>query len=157
MKRSIMGLVVLSLMLIGSCKRSNPNPNFWTFKGVTYNSYNGSTMSNIITDSSALQNSITSYGTIWLSFSSSTNITTAGTCQVYKYNKPLGNNAVTMYLTINGANPITYYATGGNGRNESVQVSVPLTGVVTVIGSGIEMVNANDPSDSSSLILNITM
>jgi len=71
--------------------------------------------------------------------------------------RPIGNQ-VNIRVTTNGGN--TIYA--GRGENDSIKVLriftsfASTTGKIAIKGSGIEMLNNSNPSDSASLTLNLT-
>ena len=68
-------------------------------------------------------------------------------------NFPSAANQVELLLLT--SNYSSYFPTGGNGFNQTVSVTVS-NGKLNISGSGIEMVNSINPSDSSALNFSIT-
>jgi hypothetical protein len=150
MKKTILGLMVLSLVFATSCKKSSTSSNNWSFKGTTYPT-------------------TTCVGSAAASTLQAISTSPASTLQVYFYSGLPTSTTPATYTVVNGTpNSATqveigfgtgtsqYLSTGGNGSNQTVSVSVSSSGKVTVTGSGIELDNAATPSDSSALTLNLT-
>ena len=126
----------------------------WTFKGVTYNTTSCFGSSGVLAATNATSTNTSTYGSIVANFFSSLP-TANGTYIVGANGAAAASNQVGFSLTIDGSNPITYTSTGGNGSNQFVTVSVS-GGKVSISGSGVELVNVNNPSDSAAVSLNIT-
>jgi len=93
------------------------------------------------------------FGTTWLPI-------TSGTYTVIGRGYP-GINQVGIGVAFGssnstGHNGASFTATGGNGSNQTVSVTVSPTGKISVSGSNIMMVNDTLASDSTLLNFNIS-
>lgn len=155
MRKAITVLVSLALLTLAACKKSSPaNPGgSWTFKGVTY-----------LTTTCIGYDSI---GTLTATCTPSGSNTNSGSLTLQFFNVlPTGNGKYTVVGTgypaypyqvyvsgLIGTQQVAYQSTGGGGA-EIVQVSYS-NGLISVSGSGIELINSNNAADSSALSLNI--
>ncbi len=147
MKKAIFGIVALTLLL-ASCNKSSSSSNSWTFKGTTYNT---TTCANVV----GVLEAVTTNGTVSVVFYNN-GPTVNTTYTVGANGNPGSTSQVGVTLTVGTNNPVYYSSTGGNGSNQSVQVSVSSTGKLTATGSGIMLSNNTNPSDSATVSLNIT-
>jgi hypothetical protein len=147
MKKTILGILTMSVLLATSCKKASSNPGgSFTFKSVSYP---------VNTCAPDYQNP----GTLLVDNNAAT---TLNQVELYFYNAlpAAGGPFLIVAATPTAANQIeinmsgsfgNYIATGGNG-SQTVSVSVS-NGKVSVLGSGIMM---NSGVDSSALSLNVT-
>jgi hypothetical protein len=154
MKKTIFALLVLTLVFASSCNKNTPNPGgSWTFKGTTYNTTTSAVSGGDFGVTNVSTSNQSSYGGLTFSFFNSTP-TTGGTFTVVN-GVPASATQVAIAATTGGAAGNVYGSTGGNGSNQTVAVTVS-NGKLSVSGSGIEMYNVNNASDSSAINFNIT-
>ena len=164
MRKIIFCLITVLILLVPSCKKSNiNNGGNWTFKGTNFNAmgcnttygtplYSGSFIS--------AATSTTSNNTLHIGFSNWQLPTTSGIDTVIGYGTPVGNQ-VGLYIrlgsNLNTGQGGTYYsASGGNGSNQTVSVTVSPTGKISVSGSNIVLINDTLATDSAILNFNIS-
>jgi hypothetical protein len=153
MKKTIFAMLILGLVFASSCNKSNNPGGSWTFKGTTYNTTTSAVSGADFGVNNLTTSNQSTYGGLTVSFFNALP-TTAGTYTVVN-GSPASATQVQVLTTTGGAAGNVYDATGGNGSNQTVSVSVS-NGKLTVSGSGIEMYNVNNPSDSSALNFNVT-
>ena len=152
MRKGLFIIISVCLLISTSCKKSGPGPaGFWTFQGSTFDASSCSGGIGILTASDLNNNNPYTYGTIECQFYHNLPAK-GGTFTVAPY--PLHDSTqIAISLTIDAGN-VNYNCTGGGGT-ETVNVTVK-NGYLSVIGSGIEMVNASGQGvDSSALTINI--
>jgi hypothetical protein len=164
MKKNIFGWLTILVLLAPSCKKSNTNNGGrWKFRSTTFTAMGcvaqpgsgfGYTSSISAGTSTAINNIIN------ISFSTMELPAASASYSVVGNVSPIGNQ-VNVNLTLGsslstGQGGIGYHATGGNGTNQTVNVTVSATGKISVSGSNIMMVNDTLPSDSAALTFNIT-
>lgn len=170
MRTIIACVLVLTMLLAASCSKNNSgypsSSNSWTFKGTTYTTHVCADVGSMQFGSELFDTSTTgSYGSqIMINFTPAVYPVTSGTYTVVSSNYGSGNQFTTgKQIEINmfagssviyNNNPY-FSSTGGNGTNQTVQVTVS-SGKISVNGTGIEMINTGNPSDSSALNINIT-
>ena len=118
---------------------TTPPTGIWSFKGTN------DTAGHCTAASGTLQSSI-SGSLIVCSFFNNVLPTTSGNYTVTQA-LPSATNQIEIALNYGGN---AYLSTGGNGSNQTVSVTL-IGGKVSLLGSGIEMVNAANYSDSASL------
>jgi len=154
MPKILLGVLVISIVTLNSCKKGPDPGGSWTFQGSTY--YVAGCEAGgggALIASNANANNQYTYGTIEFNFHGQLP-TTAGTYTVVRF--PPADGQVALSVGIDGSSPaINYNSTGGNGA-ETVNVSIGSNGFINVSGSGIEILNASGGTDSSSLSFNIT-
>ena len=162
MIKTILGLMVLIAMLSSSCARETNVFEYWIFKDTTYTAIsctasgatvlglNGGTQAG-----SATGNSLSiKFGSGFVPVSPGTYTVSVGDTS------PTNPNQVSIILD-KGYNATTssggtsYYATGGNGRTQTVQVVTNTTGI-SITGSGIMMRNYASAGDSTTLDFNVS-
>jgi hypothetical protein len=79
---------------------------------------------------------------------------TSGTFNVVQENKLDSTDQVSIDLNIAGANGNTLYRSTGSGTNQTVTVSVS-NGKLTISGSGVELANVINATDSGALNLDL--
>jgi len=157
MKKTIFGIIVLSLIFIPSCKKNPGNPGgSWTFKSNTYSTTTCQNPGAGILSATNLTNSnAATYGTLIFDFFGALP-TTGGTYTVV-YNRSLTSKQVHIEASTGGAYGSIiyndYYAADSTNKTVSVTVS---NGKVSVSGSGIMLHNYNNFSDSSVINFNVT-
>ena len=154
MKKVFWVFIVISLLAITSCHKTNYYGGSWMFQGSTYSAVSCSGgVGGILNASNANNNNPYSYGGIECNFYN-TLPTTGGKFYVVAY-PPKAADQVSFSLFID-AGDSTFASTGGNGA-ETVTVSVNSSnGFLTVQGNGIEMVNQSGTTDSALLSINLT-
>lgn len=150
MRKVILVVLTVSLFAITSCHKTDYYGGSWTFQGTTYSALgcSGGT-GGILNASNANNNNTYTYGSIECNFY---NVlpTTGGKFYVVAY-PPKAANQLSMVITIDGDNAITYGSTGGNGLDTVTVTVSPTSGFVSINGNGIEMVNKSGGTDSSAL------
>lgn len=147
MKKATLAICALAVIMTAtSCKKNSPNPGgSWTLNGTTYNVAGSSTAGGLLTFVDQNDNDIS------LDFGGS--LPTTGGSYTVIDDLP-GPNQVFITFSSN----TTYYnATGGNGTNQHVTVSVS-GGKVSVSGKGMVMKNVTTTSatDSATFTLHVT-
>jgi hypothetical protein len=155
MRNAIFSSLLMGLLLACSCHKGPSAPGgSWTFKGLTYTATSCAGIDSIA----------------YLTATDSTAAGMAGSVTVAFYNVlPAGNGT---YTVVSGSFPtapyqvaiiatigpsvagLNYQSTGGNG-SQTVHVALS-NGKINVSGSGIEMSNTANASDTAALSLNIT-
>jgi hypothetical protein len=144
MRHATAALFIFALICVASCKKNSPAANSWSFKGAAYTTYNCTDSSGILSDTSANAAILT------LTFNSAP--PAAGTYTVVS--SPANPSALaqmSILLTIGASSYLS-----PSGRGKTVIVGVSSTGLVTVSGSGIELINTNVAGDSSAITLNVS-
>ena len=162
MKKVALAVVLMSLIVITSCKKSTTNNagGTWSFKSINYGATTFATSYGQVTVSNPASAYSNSFATLCVNFYNGLPTTAYTNNPYYTANYQVvggttldRSNQVYITLTLSGTNDTLYHTTGGNG-NETVQVTIS-NGNLSIKGSGIELANANNLSDSSSLNLNI--
>jgi hypothetical protein len=160
MIKTIIGLMGLMVMLSSSsCKNDTGTLEYWIFQDTTYG---GVTCS----QSGATISCVNGGGIATHPLSNSMNITFgAGLVPVSGGTYTVSDTAISStqvsirldlhYNTTTTTGGTSYISTGGNGRNQTVQVSTSTTGI-TISGVKIMMRNAAPPGDSAALDFNIS-
>lgn len=146
MKKAIFGILVLTLMITAtSCKKNNSSSGgSWTFKNNTYNVGASSSALGTLLFSDLSANS--------LSFDFGSALPTTGGSFLVVNSSPSAANQVYITASVGGT---SYDATGGNGSNQHVTVTVS-GGKVSVSGSGVELQNFTNASDSAAVSCNVS-
>jgi hypothetical protein len=154
MKKIILGSIVLSLIFAASCtKKTTYAGGSWTFEGDTFYVANCAGIGNTLVASSSANSNINTFGNLGIVFPGSSLPRTSGTYTVVD-TTPLAMQ-VNITATTGGVNDTLYTATGGNGSNQTIAVTVS-NGIVSVSGTGIEIYTNNaGVIDSSALSFNI--
>lgn len=155
MRKTIFGLLVISLCVAESCQKAPPtNPGgSWTFKGVNYTARycTGDSLTAVLTALDSIYTGVA--GSVNVIFFRVLPIGN-GTYAVVKDSFLTKPYQVALSANIGPAVAGTYYrSTGGNG-NETVYVTVS-KGKISLTGSGIEMSDTTHTSDTATLSLNI--
>ena len=162
MRNATFVLLLMGLLVTGSCNKGQQSNSggSWTFKGVTY----------VVRFCSASSSSatLTAMDSVYTGVAGSVNV-------VFLNNLPQGSPSHPVYGTytvVKGTSPTKpyevaifsyigpsqlgpmYQSTGGNGL-QTVSVSVS-NGKINLTGSGIELSDTTNPSDSGALTFNIT-
>lgn len=162
MKKTVLAVVLISLIAITSCKKSTTNNagGTWSFKSVNYGATTFATSYGQVTVSNPASAYANSFATLCVNFYNglpttayTNNTTYTGTYQVVGGTTLDTSNQVYITLTLNGTSDTLYHTTGGNGK-ETVTVSLS-NGNISISGSGIELANTANPADSSALNFNI--
>jgi hypothetical protein len=138
-----------------SCKKGSTFINTWTFKGTTYQTYACINNDSGVLLGSSISKSKTanSYDTIYVIFPSYQ--APSGTYTIANYNSiSLGPTQLGIAVTTGDTSMITYYSSGTG--NTQVAVALSSAGMLTVSASGIRMQNASNPTDTSTLSLNLS-
>jgi hypothetical protein len=153
MRKGLFIVISVCLLISTSCNKGGPGAaGFWTFQGNAFDAASCSGAFGQLNASNANNNNEYNYGTITCQFHQ-TLPAKGGTYTVVVY-PPQDSTQVSVGLTIDGGNMIAYSSTGGGG-SETVKVTVN-NGLVSVIGSGIMMLNTSGQgTDSSALSINI--
>ncbi|MCW3125067.1 MAG: hypothetical protein JWO03_725 [Bacteroidetes bacterium] len=160
--------------MISSCSKKSDNttiaPNSWSFKGKTSTPYtcvlqqfvalpqfNGNLGLAAPTTTSSNDSN---YAFMSVIFADTTSVT-PGTYTVSAddgIHPPTGSNVFIHLRYGNQANKVIYYATGGSGTAQNLNVSITGSGHLSVNGSGIEMQNqaAGSSSDKANLTFVLT-
>jgi hypothetical protein len=180
MKKIFFPLALLMLLLASSCQKDTNNGSSWTFNGKTYDVQMTDTFHgeiSYINESVLWRNQgpigeakIRIGNSLRISFGSGHLPVTSATFVVA--DRASGDpDQVTIYLDWNDDGPMggtPYQATGGNGHDQTVRVTVSPAGSISVSGSGIMMrripvswlilATQSPPiaSDSSLLDFNVT-
>ena len=156
MRKAIFGLLLMGMLIICSCHKAPPSApgGSWTFKGISYTATscigNDSIFYLTATDSTASGFA----GSVTVAFYSTLPVNN-GTYTVVYGSSPNQPTQVAIITTIGSSvGGLNYQSTSGNG-NQTVRVSVS-NGEISLTGSGIEMVNTSNASDSAALSLSIT-
>ena len=152
MKKSIFAAAAIGLMLFGACKKTDTNNTAsgnaggtWTFKSINYQAPGCDT-----TVGTLVANVASGTGELAVDFYN-TPSATAGTFTVIKGNNTPAN-ASQVEVGITDVNGTYYISTGYHSPTVSATTS---GGKLSVTGTGIELVNLNNPSDSASLTFTI--
>ena len=153
MRKGLFIVISVCLLISTSCNKGGPGAaGFWTFQGNAFDAASCSGAFGQLNASNANNNNEYNSGTITCQFHQ-TLPAKGGTYTVVVY-PPQDSTQVSVGLTIDGGNMIAYSSTGGGG-SETVKVTVN-NGLVSVIGSGIMMLNTSGQgTDSSALSINI--
>ena len=153
MRKGLFIVISVCLLISTSCNKGGPGAaGFWTFQGNAFDAASCTGSYGQLNASNANNNNEYNYGTITCQFHQ-TLPAKGGTYTVVVY-PPQDSTQVSVGLTIDGGNMIAYSSTGGGG-SETVKVTVN-NGLVSVIGSGIMMLNTSGQgTDSSALSINI--
>ena len=154
MRKVFCFFLAISLFAITSCHKTDYYGGSWTFQGSTYSALGCSGgIGGILNASNTNNNNLLTYGSIECNFY---NVlpATGGRFYVVAY-PPKAADQLSIAITIDGSNAITYASTGGNNV-DTVNVSVNAkTGYVTVQCNGVEMINKSGGTDSSALSLDL--
>lgn len=164
MKKTIFASIALLILFSSSCRKNIGNGGTWNFKGVNYNVMGCVAFSgygqNVVSNSrvSAATSSSPDYE-LTVYFANPMLPQTSGSYIVIDTNNLSGNEvAISLRNGFNSytGNGGTYYnAPGGNGRNQTVQVTVSSNRKISIYGYNIIMRNDTNPSDSGVLSFNI--
>lgn len=162
MKKAALAVVLMSLIVITSCKKSTNNNagGTWSFKSVNYGATTFATSYGQVTVSNPASAYANSFATLCVNFYNGLPTTAYTNNTYYSANYQVvggttldSSNQVYITLTLNGTNDTLYHTTGGNG-NETVLVTLS-NGNISIKGSGIELANSSNLADSGSLSFNI--
>jgi hypothetical protein len=165
MKKIFCGILVVGLLMIISCRKTEPTglpSQTWTFKSLTYNTvecFEDTTHYNLdLSANNGSTNDSNSYCSVTCFFHGNALPTSNGNYTVALVNEPTDSitpTQVTFRLVLGGALN-NYMSTGGNGH-QTVNVAVN-NGKLTITGTGIEMAHYNSGfiTDSAALSFNIT-
>jgi hypothetical protein len=158
MTKAITSILIISLLIATSCRKSNTAATLqggtWTFNAATYNA-----TSCVAAPASAAINASgrSSANTFTLSFNFLNGYpTSSGNYTVINGHNTSTlpfSNLVMINATISGASSASYYSSGSGTGSVSVDV---VNGKLSLSGTGIEMLNTANTSDSSALSFNIT-
>lgn len=153
MKNTIFTIAALSLMLLAACKKNDTTTvtgnagGTWTFKSVTYQAPTCDTTSGNVVAMVGGNNPVAE---IAVDFDSGV-ASSPRTFTVIRGNSTL-NNQGQVEVGITDANGNIYISTG----NSSATVALAITnGKAVLSGTNIELVNLNNPADSSGLTFTI--
>ena len=155
MKKLLFAFGAAALLTVTSCEKTanNINPGSWTFMNATIIPSSCSANGN---DVSAITNGGSESLAVLFGLGNST-LPTNGAYTVNSGGTPNhGNYAAIVLTVISGPNQTIYYATGGNGIGQIVNVSVSSAGNLTLTGNNIEMVASSLPHDSAALSFGIS-
>ena len=165
MRKISFSLLAILILLLSSCKKNIiNNGGNWTFKGASFNVMGCDALAGgpvcFCNASVSAATSTTSNNTLYINFSSFHLPTTNVVDTVISYGTPVGNQ-VGLYIrlgsNLNTGQGGTYYsASGGNGSNQRVSVTVSPTGKISVSGSNIVLINDTLSTDSAILNFNIS-
>ncbi len=158
MKKVIFGIIAVTLLMITSCTKNNNPGGSWTFQSATYNtaSCTTSSASATLTVSNTSTPAINSVSMVFSFFNGLP--TTNGTYTVLNANSHIllpSGNWVVINASMGEAMTQQYYSTGGGNGPQKLSVTMN-NGKISISGSGIELANTANPSDSSALTVNIT-
>ena len=158
MKRRIFfSVVVMSILLVSSCSKTPPPmavAGFWTFGAnsfqpvsCTADSANASLTATNTVSGSSYSNIVINFYDSLPTVNSKYIVANAGDPHLPKQ--------VLITVALMTSSGLNYYAsTGGNGRNDSIAVTVT-NGKLTVSGNKVELMNTVGQFDSTSLSFNL--
>lgn len=152
MKITVAAILVMIIMFTNSCKKNEePSGGTWTFESSTYTATSSyADDGSFLTATTLTSKDSATYSTLQVEFNGTSLPTSSGTYTVVAP-YPTAPNQVAIGLTTGGVAPGTklYQSTGSSG---TLTVQVTVSGrTITVSGSGIEMINTGNASDSSAL------
>ena len=156
MKKVILGFTVVAVLFATSCKKNSDNlgqGGSWTFKSSNYNAYKAIFYTDSFNATTQSPSNPSNYDYVSVKFSSSASLA-PGNYQVVSYSNPLYGGGYIVNIEFVTSTGNKYTSTGGGG-NQFVQVSVS-NAMMSISVSGITLRNANNPTDSSTLTINLT-
>ena len=157
MKKAILGFLGVCLLIVGSCSKSSNSPvaGTWTLGNATLTDSSCVGVASTLTATTSTF--VTDSGSLTFNFSGSALPVTGGTFTVVGGFANPGNNQVSITAAVGSIHSNTgYSATGGNGTNQTVKVTVGTNGKLTVSGTNIEMAQNLNHADSTTLNFNVT-
>jgi hypothetical protein len=157
MRKLTIGIIIISLLLFTSCKKSTglntgTQGGYWTFESNAY--YVTTTLTDIyrgvlnVNDQSP--NNSTNFDQLQLNFGN--NPILVGSYTVVSGTPGAGQVKILFEQATTAV--VSYNATGGNGDQKVTITSA--NGKVTATGSGITLVNAANSADSSNVVFRVT-